>query len=228
MRACWGPWGPTGLPVPKVNPTPPPARQSPAYGQEQRPSLRLVEAGRGFMRDVLLRMAEHFNDWDLQAVVRSCGGVAHAGPPPEPADAATAPAAPRGDEAPERVPGGARATPAVSARRQERAPPPVALLCDLEYLDSDHKPFLLPVARPSPRPRVGGGGHGSEVMISFPAGAASTSGVQQRASSPRRKPGARTPRPKRRYRNRSRTDAVRSAPFMQDSFFYLDLFCARA
>jgi WRKY transcription factor 22 len=231
MRACWGPWGPTGLPVPKVNPTPPPARQSPAYGQEQRPSLRLVEAGRGFMRDVLLRMAEHFNDWDLQAVVRSCGGVAHAGPQPEPADAATAPAAPRGDEAPERVPGGARSTPAVSIRGQERAPPPpvaakaAALLCDLEYLDSDHEPFLLPVA-PSPRPRVGGGGHGREVMISFPAGAASTSGVQQRASSPRRRPGARTPRPKRRYR--SRTDAVRSAPFMQDSFFYLDLFCARA
>lgn len=163
------------------------------------------------MRDVLLRMAEHFNDWDLQAVVRSCGGVAHAGPQPEPVDAATAPAAPRGDEAPERVPGGARSTPAVSIRGQERAPPPpvaakaAALLCDLEYLDSDHEPFLLPVA-PSPRPRVGGGGHGREVMISFPAGAASTSGMQQRASSPRRKPGARTPRPKRRYRNR--TDAV--------------------
>lgn len=160
------------------------------------------------MPGVLLLMAEHFNDWDLQAVVRSCGSVAH----PEPAAAAapraeadaeppttTPPAAPRGDEpAP-----AARATP---------PPPPVAkasaaLLYDLEYLGLDHKPFLLPVVAPSPRPRAGDDGRGErEVMISFPAGAASTSGMQQRASPPGRKSGARTPRPKRRYR----TDAVRS------------------
>ncbi|CAD6230745.1 unnamed protein product [Miscanthus lutarioriparius] len=171
------------------------------------------------MRGVLLLMAEHFNDWDLQAVVRSCGSVAHPDPP-EPAAAAapraeadasppeptttTPPAAPpRGDEAP-----AARATPPpppVAVRGQEqRAPPPVAkasaaLLYDVEYLDLDHKPFLLPVVAPSPtRPRVGDDGRRErEVMISFPAGAASTSGMQQRASPPGRKPGARTPRPKR-------------------------------
>ncbi|PWZ33075.1 WRKY transcription factor 22 [Zea mays] len=141
-------------------------------------------------------MAEHFNDWDLQAVVRSCGSVAH----PEP-DAAPEPvAAPRRDEAP-----AARATPTtVPVRRQGRASPPAAkaaaLLYDLEYLDLDHRPFLLPAApspSPSPGPRAGAGGREREVMISFPAAAASTSGTQQRASPPGRKPGARTPRPKR-------------------------------
>lgn len=176
------------------------------------------------MRGVLLLMAEHFNDWDLQAVVRSCGSVAN---PAEP----TAAAAPRAAEAdaappepttttppaaaPERRPlPAARATPpppvAVPVRGQ---PPPVAkaaaLLYDLEYLDLDHKPFLLaPVVAPTPspttRPRAGtDDGREREVMISFPAGAAaSTSGMQQRGASspPGRKPGARTPRPKRRYR----------------------------
>ena len=122
---------------------------------------------------------------------------------PEP-DAAPEPvAAPRRDEAP-----AARATPTtVPVRRQGRASPPAAkaaaLLYDLEYLDLDHRPFLLPAApspSPSPGPRAGAGGREREVMISFPAAAASTSGTQQRASPPGRKPGARTPRPKRRYR----------------------------
>jgi hypothetical protein len=155
-------------------------------------------------------MAEHFNDWDLQAVVRSCGSVAH----PEPA--AAAPRADQPDAAPEPVPAprrdeapAARATPTtVPVRRQGRASPPAAkaaaLLYDLEYLDLDHRPFLLPAApspSPSPGPRAGGGGREGEVMISFPAAAAaSTSGTQQRASPSGRKPGARTPRHKRRYR----------------------------
>jgi WRKY transcription factor 22 len=155
-------------------------------------------------------MAEHFNDWDLQAVVRSCGSVAH----PEPA--AAAPRADQPDAAPEPVPAprrdeapAARATPTtVPVRRQGRASPPAAkaaaLLYDLEYLDLDHRPFLLPAApspSPSPGPRAGAGGREREVMISFPAAAAaSTSGTQQRASPPGRKPGARTSRPKRRYR----------------------------
>ncbi|KAL5674288.1 hypothetical protein ACJX0J_018594, partial [Zea mays] len=117
-------------------------------------------------------------------------------------DAAPEPVpAPRRDEAP-----AARATPTtVPVRRQGRASPPAAkaaaLLYDLEYLDLDHRPFLLPAApspSPSPGPRAGAGGREREVMISFPAAAAaSTSGTQQRASPPGRKPGARTSRPKR-------------------------------
>ena len=173
------------------------------------------------MRGVLLRMAEHFNDWDLQAVVRSCGSVAAhpdpAAPRAEPDAAPPEPTTTTPVAAPPERPPGARATPPtpvavpvpVPVRGQEqRAPPPVAakaaaLLYDLEYLDLDHKPFLMPVVAPSPR--AGDNGRGErEVMISFPAGAASTSGMQQRASPPGRKPGARTPRPKRRYR----TDAV--------------------
>ncbi|KAJ1284398.1 hypothetical protein BS78_03G200900 [Paspalum vaginatum] len=112
-------------------------------------------------------MAEHFvNDWDLQAVVRSCGGaLQHAEPEPEPA---------------------AAAPPTVSKASA------AALPYDLEYLDLDHKPFLLPAA-------PGDDGREREVMISFPAAAASTSssGAQQRAEPTCRKPGARTPRPKR-------------------------------
>ncbi|TKW15486.1 hypothetical protein SEVIR_5G240100v4 [Setaria viridis] len=168
------------------------------------------------MRGVLLLMAEHFNDWDLQAVVRSCGSVAHPDPPAgrgrpraaaapraeAEAEAApaepTTPAAARGGEVP------ARAAPVAAAvQGHERAPPAVAakgaaLLYDLEYLDLDHKPFLLPVT-PSPRgARAGDDGREREVMISFPAAAASTSGMQQqRAVPPGRKAGARTPRPKR-------------------------------
>lgn len=204
--------------------------QSPAYGQERSsthasplcsskaPARR---ARSWFMRGVLLRMAEHFNDWDLQAVVRSCGSVAAhpdpAAPRAEPDAAPPEPTTTTPVAAPPERPPGARATPPtpvavpvpVPVRGQEqRAPPPVAakaaaLLYDLDYLDLDHKPFLMPVVAPSPR--AGDNGRGErEVMISFPAGAASTSGMQQRASPPGRKPGARTPRPKRRYR----TDAV--------------------
>jgi WRKY transcription factor 22 len=79
-----------------------------------------------------------------------------------------------------------------------------ALLYDLEYLDPDRKPFLLPVT-PSPRGAraAADDGREREVMISFPAAAAaSTSGMQQQqgAVPPGRKTGgARTPRPKRRY-----------------------------
>ncbi|XP_066306557.1 WRKY transcription factor 22-like [Miscanthus floridulus] len=180
----------------KSQPPPPP----PAGAARTRPSASSKAPARArswFMRGVLLLMAEHFNDWDLQAVVRSCGSVAHPDPP-EPAAAAADAAPPRGDEAP-----ASRGTPPpVAVRGQERAPPPVAkasaaLLYDLEYLDLDRKPFLLPVVAPSPRPRAGDDGREREVMISFPAGAASTSGMQQRASPPGRKPGARTPRQKR-------------------------------
>ena len=219
-----GAGGPCWTVSAKSQPTPSSFSSPPRTGRSTtHASLRLVKGSRAesrswFMRGVLLLMAEHFNDWDLQAVVRSCGSVAHPDPP-EPA-AAAAPRAEADASPPEPTTTtppaapAARATPPpppVAVRGQERAPPPVAkasaaLLYDLEYLDFDHKPFLLPVVAPSPRPRAGDDGREREVMISFPAGAASTSGMQQRASPPGRKPGARTPRPKRRYR----TDAVRS------------------
>ncbi|CAL4948641.1 unnamed protein product [Urochloa decumbens] len=167
------------------------------------------------MRGALLLMAEHFNDWDLQAVVRSCATVAHPDPEGRPRAAAAAPRAKAQAEAAPAEP----TTPALSApvaaaaaapQGHERAAPPVpakggaALLYDLEYLDLDHKPFLLPVTPPPPPrgARAGDDGHRErEVMISFPAAAAaSTSGttLQHRAVPHSRKAaGARTPRPKR-------------------------------
>jgi len=173
---------------------------------------------------LLLVMAEHFNDWDLQAVVRSCGGVAHPDPPAgRPRSAAAAPR----EEAPAPAPAPAepatlpaaepaRAAPvAPPAQGHERATPPAAkgaaLLYDLEYLDLDRKPFLLPA---TPPPLAGDDPREREVMISFPAAAAaaaSTSGAQQRALPPGRKAGARTPRPKRRY-DHPTTDACLCAP----------------
>ncbi|KAG2599237.1 probable WRKY transcription factor 27 [Panicum virgatum] len=168
-----------------------------------------------FMRAALLLlvMAEHFNDWDLQAVVRSCGGVAHPDPPAGcPRGAAAAPREKAEEEAPApaepaTLPAAepARAAPvAPPAQGHERATPPAAkgaaLLYDLEYLDLDRKPFLLPA---TPPPLAGDDPREREVMISFPAAAAaaaaaaSTSGAQQRALPPGRKAGARTPRPKR-------------------------------
>ncbi|CAL4975199.1 unnamed protein product [Urochloa decumbens] len=171
------------------------------------------------MRGALLLMAEHFNDWDLQAVVRSCATVSHTDPAGRPRAAAEAPraeaeaeAAPPEPTTPAAVP--ARSAPTAAAPAQGRQEGPVAaaakggaaLLYDLEYLDLDHKPFLLPVT-PSPPPRGAraagdDGPREREVMISFPAAAAaaSTSGTmmqQQRAVTHGRKAGARTPRPKR-------------------------------
>nr|CAB3477669.1 unnamed protein product [Digitaria exilis] len=155
------------------------------------------------MRGVLLLMAENFfNDWDLQAVVRSCASVPHHAPEP----AAGGGARPRGAAAAASLRAEEEAAPAAAAQGHER---PVAAaargparLYELEYLDLDHKkPFLLPVT-PSPRgARAGDDGREREVMISFPA-AASTSGMQQQQQtvvSPghHRKAGARTPRPKR-------------------------------
>ncbi|OEL17299.1 WRKY transcription factor 22 [Dichanthelium oligosanthes] len=167
------------------------------------------------MRCALLHMAEHFNDWDLQALVRSCATVAHPDHPPPPPEPATAPRGARAKAEAEAAPAPEPTTPAaprgeaptraaapVAAQGQERAPPVVAaaLLYDLEYLDLDHKPFLLPVTTQAPRGARGAADDGREreVMISFPAAAASTSGgMQQRAVPPGRKAGARTPRPKR-------------------------------
>ncbi|KAG8077292.1 hypothetical protein GUJ93_ZPchr0007g4904 [Zizania palustris] len=134
---------------------------------------------------------EDFNDWDLQAVVRSCS-FSHTeearGVVPE-AAAVEAPAAP---------PGCAQDQ---SARAAKQAPGASALY-GLEYLVLDHKPFLLPgssssssSSRAAARGEDDGNSH--EVMISFPAAAASTSGAHQPRLPPGRKPGIRSPRPKR-------------------------------
>ncbi|CAM0881775.1 unnamed protein product [Alopecurus aequalis] len=129
---------------------------------------------------VLLRM-EHLNDWDLQAVVRSCSSFVssdeRACPPP--------PAAPVAEAVVKREP---REVARGSAAKD-------ASLYDLQYLDLDHKPFLLSTKSSSQAWAAGDDRH--EVMISFPA-AASTSGVRPRVP-PGRKPGIRssTPRPKR-------------------------------
>ncbi|KAF8675976.1 hypothetical protein HU200_047477 [Digitaria exilis] len=152
------------------------------------------------MRGVLLLMAENFfNDWDLQAVVRSCGSVAHHAP--EPAAAAASPraeeeAGPAAAQEPTKPAAPARAAaaaPVAAHQGHERQVSSVAAtkgaarMYELEYLDLDHKkPFLLPV---TPSPRAGDDGREREVMISFPA-AAVTPGHHRKA-------GARTPRPKR-------------------------------
>ncbi|CAO2170692.1 unnamed protein product [Urochloa humidicola] len=206
MRPRGGP-GPPRPPVPKVNPHPPPKRDESVPPPRQR--LTSPVADSPFMRGALLLMAEHhFNDWDLQAVVRSCATVAH--PTTDPAAAArpraAAPPAPRAEPDEAEVAEAAPAEPTTPAAAAPARSAPVAaapakggaaLLYDLEYLDLDHKPFLLPVT-----PRAGDDGHRDrEVMISFPAAAAaaSTSGtlLQQRAVAHGRKAGARTPRPKR-------------------------------
>uniref|UniRef100_J3MA57 WRKY domain-containing protein n=1 Tax=Oryza brachyantha TaxID=4533 RepID=J3MA57_ORYBR len=129
---------------------------------------------------------EYSNDWDLQALVRSCG-AAVAGSEPETAIAAAPP--------PELV-----GQPVVRS-----ASAAVASYCDLEYLDLYHHelpraPFMVTAPPPSTsrgRGRERGEGE-REVLISFPA--ASTSGQGQLLPSrklPGRKPGVRTARPKR-------------------------------
>uniref|UniRef100_A0A0E0JLD1 WRKY domain-containing protein n=1 Tax=Oryza punctata TaxID=4537 RepID=A0A0E0JLD1_ORYPU len=148
------------------------------------------------LRAVIVVM-DHFNDWDLQAVVRSCSF-----PQPEPPRVGV-PAAPDAAGAPV-------APPARAPDQMARA----SALYDLEYLDLDHKPFLLPGSSSSSRAveRARGEDDGKsshEVMISFPAAAAaaSTSGAQPR-SPYGRKPGIRTPRPKRRSSKKSQLKKV--------------------
>ena len=134
------------------------------------------------MCGLLLRM-DHHNDWDLQAVVRSCSGTgfvvssSHPDDPPRRSEAPVVKREPR--EAVTRAP----------------AAKDAASLYDLEYLDLDHKPFLLSTTPSSSQVWAAGDDRRHEVMISFPA-AASTSGARP----PGRKPGVRstTARPKRR------------------------------
>uniref|UniRef100_A0A0D9YBX6 WRKY domain-containing protein n=1 Tax=Oryza glumipatula TaxID=40148 RepID=A0A0D9YBX6_9ORYZ len=151
------------------------------------------------LRAVVVVAMEHFNDWDLQAVVRSCSF-----PQSEPPRVGVGvPAAPGAGGAPVVVAPPARAPDGPD--QMARASASASALYDLEYLDLDHKPFLLPgssssssSSRAVARARGEDDGKGRhEVMISFPAAAAaSTSGAQPRSPSGR-KPGIRTPRPKR-------------------------------
>ncbi|KAF0923595.1 hypothetical protein E2562_006587 [Oryza meyeriana var. granulata] len=127
---------------------------------------------------------EYSNDWDLQAVVRSCG-TAVADSEPEPAVARRA----------ETVVVGRPGAPEFVG--QPLRAPAAASFYDLEYLDVYHElpraPFLV---TPSTSLERREGEH--EVLISFPA--ASTSGQGQLLlprKQPGRKPGVRTPRPKR-------------------------------
>ncbi|KAG8056134.1 hypothetical protein GUJ93_ZPchr0001g32749 [Zizania palustris] len=134
------------------------------------------------MRVVVMGDDDFINDWDLQAVVRSCSfphAEEEAGAP------AAAPASAQNQVARAAV---AKQAPGASARY------------DLEYLDLDHnKPFLLPAGSSSSRAARGeDDGNSHKMMLYFPAvaTAASTSGAQPRLP-PGRKPGIRSPRPKR-------------------------------
>lgn len=134
---------------------------------------------------------EYSNDWDLQALVRSCGtAVADSEPEPPPAPSTT-----RRAEAETVVVGRAGGVPEFVGQPVRSA---AASFYDLEYLDLYHElpraPFLV-TAPSTSRERGEGGEH--EVLISFPA-IASTSG--QGRKQPGRKPGVRTARPKRRYK----------------------------
>ncbi|CAL4895092.1 unnamed protein product [Urochloa decumbens] len=127
---------------------------------------------------------EFSNDWDLQAVVRSCGSGS---------EAVTSPAPPRPEEDRREVNNVGRAAPAPELLVGRPVRP---ALRELDYLDLDHElpraPFSITPPSSERRPLD------HEVLISFPA--ASTSGQQQLLQprkQPGRKPGVRTPRPKR-------------------------------
>ncbi|KAL6609450.1 hypothetical protein ACP70R_039419 [Stipagrostis hirtigluma subsp. patula] len=129
---------------------------------------------------------EYSNDWDLQAVVRSCG-TSETGPP-----AAVPP--PWREEASCRRSEVGRAPPATEfLGRPQPAVRPAASLRDLDYLGLEHE-----LARPpfsiTPSGEHADDRHVASLFISFPD--ASTSGQQPRKQ-PGRKPGARTQRPKR-------------------------------
>ncbi|CAN6336680.1 unnamed protein product [Urochloa humidicola] len=130
------------------------------------------------------------NDWDLQAVVRSCGSGSEAAPSPRPEEAR------RGIRSVGRAAAAAAAAPEFFVGRPVT---PAAALRDLDYLDLNHElpraaPFSITPPSSERRPLD------HEVLISFPA--ASTSGQQllvepRTKQQPGRKPGVRTPRPKR-------------------------------
>nr|CAB3460610.1 unnamed protein product [Digitaria exilis] len=135
---------------------------------------------------------DYSNDWDLQAVVRSCAGA--------PGEAAPAPPPPQEKEARREIVNvvGRRAAAAAATPEFVGRPvrPAAALIRDLDYLDLDHElpraPFSITPSSERGQPLD------HEVLFSFPA--ASTSGQQQLIhprKQPGRKPGVRTPRAKR-------------------------------
>ncbi|KAF8716454.1 hypothetical protein HU200_026334 [Digitaria exilis] len=125
---------------------------------------------------------DYSNDWDLQAVVRSCAGA--------PEEAAPAPPPPPEKEARREIVNvvGRRAAAAAAAATPEFVGRPVrpaaALIRDLDYLDLDHElpraPFSITPSSERGQPLD------HEVLFSFPA--ASTSG-QQQLIHPRKQPG---------------------------------------
>ncbi|TVU20126.1 hypothetical protein EJB05_36319, partial [Eragrostis curvula] len=124
---------------------------------------------------------ESSNDWDLQAVVRSCGTAAcssssGAEPPPALVQHKEVMARARQETNFVGVP--------------EFNGQPAASLRDLDYLNLHHELPRTPFSITPSSERA----HDHEVLISFPA--ASTSGHQPRKQ-PGRKPGGRTARPKR-------------------------------
>ncbi|KAL6848739.1 hypothetical protein ACP4OV_021322 [Aristida adscensionis] len=128
---------------------------------------------------------EYSNDWDLQAVVRSCSSVAEppAAPPARPEEA---PAPPQREVATAAVGGAAAPAPATEFLRQ------AAALRELDYLGLEHE---LPRRPFSITPCGERASDGEAAFISFPD--ASTSGQLPRKQ-PGRKPGVRaTPKPKR-------------------------------
>ncbi|KAK3137885.1 hypothetical protein QOZ80_5AG0361700 [Eleusine coracana subsp. coracana] len=127
---------------------------------------------------------ESSNDWDLEAVVRSCGTAACSSSLSEAVDQLRRPApAPRHNKQDEEA----------SADELLGQPVRPATLRGLDYLNLDHHHELLPFSiTPASDERAQ---HGHEMLISFPA-AASTSGQQSRKQAGR-KPGVRAPRPKR-------------------------------
>jgi hypothetical protein len=147
------------------------------------------------------------NDWDLQALVRSCGG----GTAPAACNSRATTTERREDDAPPReaaaaasVGGGGRAV-ATAPPAQEFLGQPVARR-DLDYLDLvDHELLRMPFSiTPSSRETLSSSaGAGQQlrhdVLFSFPANAAavSTSGQMiQPKEQPGRKLGVRTPSPR--------------------------------
>ncbi|KAK3161330.1 hypothetical protein QOZ80_1BG0075810 [Eleusine coracana subsp. coracana] len=198
-------------PVPKVNPSllasfffPIRARVvvCPSSSSSSSSSSRVKGSRNGSVHMLVLVME---NDWDLQAVVRSCAFV-HAEEPAGDARHAPAPPEPQPPEPAETAALQERRAPAPVANQPCRASSVVAnkqeasqRLYGLDYLDLDHKPsFLLPAINTTTAPPASRDDVVREVMISFPAASTSSSGMQSRAVAPGRKPGARgTPRPKR-------------------------------
>ena len=137
------------------------------------------------------------NDWDLQALVRSCGGGGTAAAAA--CNSGAAPTATRGGyDAPSReaaddasvvVGGGGRVVATAAAGQEFLGQPVAAWRRNLDYLDLvDHELLRMPfsITPSSSRETTSGGAPGQQM-------------IRQPRRQPGRKPGVRTPRAKRRY-----------------------------